>query len=835
MKSKTTRLRGWRWALGAALPIVAAAALIFANVHGPVTHAAAGSQHDVGDESAELVQSLVEYFGQRAAPADQAPAAAWPAAVSYAKTVKASSTTAWTEIGPKNYQTDDPNYADPNFSNAGAGAGYASGRITALAALRDGKTVFAGGADGGVWKSTDAGQHWTPLFDSQDTLAIGTITIDEAKGGYTVYVGTGEANTSADGYAGVGILKSTDGGATWSRMGGDELVGALISRIVVDPTDHSRLYAATSHGLYRWTSGATSWQRILGSGSNPVANFVSDVALRPGTGGATGDIVAVIGWRDGAATNGLYESKDGGNTFSGAYNPQGYVSPKSQGRVSLSYAADGSKLYAVVQDPSLFNVPGAKTNLEGVYVSRNGDPQGPFNQVANSSNLANTGSAMKPNAIGKGYQPGVQTWYDQFIQVDPANPNHVYLGLEEVYETTDGGVSWTTLGPYWNFPFSCWSSNPLGGTCPNTTHSDQHAITIANGTVWVGNDGGVWSRPLSVHTNVNGSWTNMNRTLGTLQFYYAGAGQAPNGPLTIYGGLQDNGTAKVIPGQLATEPFGGDGGDTQVDPTNPDNVITEYTDLAMAASNDGGHSWRSIAPNDPNPRFIAPFSMDPTNTQHFVAGGQFVYDSTKGFNTVCNGTTCDWQVVYNQGTGHTTTAIAAVGSMTYAAWCGPCNPSFSTGTGFASGIATNYGGAWHQLTPPLTSRYVSSLTVDPANPAHAYAVYSGYSRHWIISPFDPGVGHVFETTDGGATWANISGDLVDAPADDLVIVNGHLVVATDIGVYVSGIHGGAWLRLGAGLPNTPVNDLTVAPRGDLIIAATHGRGLWSIPTSAISA
>jgi photosystem II stability/assembly factor-like uncharacterized protein len=157
----------------------------------------------------------------------------------------------------------------------------------------------------------------------------------------------------------------------------------------------------------------------------------------------------------------------------------------------------------------------------------------------------------------------------------------------------------------------------------------------------------------------------------------------------------------------------------------------------------------------------------------------------------------------------------------------------TTGTGFASGIATNAGGSWQQLTPPLATRYPTAVTVDPADAMHAYVTYSGYSRRWIIGPTDPGVGHVFETHDAGATWHDVSGDLVDAPANDVVLAGDHLVVGTDVGVFVAGLHGGTWLRVGAGLPNTVVNDLDVTPNGDLVIAATHGRGLWSIPTAEL--
>ena len=147
---------------------------------------------------------------------------------------------------------------------------------------------------------------------------------------------------------------------------------------------------------------------------------------------------------------------------------------------------------------------------------------------------------------------------------------------------------------------------------------------------------------------------------------------------------------------------------------------------------------------------------------------------------------------------------------------------------FTSGIDTNAGGTWHRVSAPnLPDRYVAGLTVDKANPSHVYAVYNGFSRRWTD---DAGYGHVFESGDGGTTWTDISGNLPDAPGDDLVVVGGKLVVATDIGVFLAPAGGGTatvWSRLGTGLPNASVNDLSVTPAGT-VLAATHGRGLWQI-------
>jgi hypothetical protein len=162
-------------------------------------------------------------------------------------------------------------------------------------------------------------------------------------------------------------------------------------------------------------------------------------------------------------------------------------------------------------------------------------------------------------------------------------------------------------------------------------------------------------------------------------------------------------------------------------------------------------------------------------------------------------------------------------------------------TGFARGLITNLGtGSWHQLdlsTVPtgcdaVPDRYLTGIAIDPADNRHAYLSVSGYARHWMVGPDDPGVGHVFQTNDGGTCWHDISGDLVDAPANDVAIVGSRLVVADDVGVFASGLSGGTWKRVGVGLPHTIAADLNTTPDGRVLVA-THGRGLWTIPTSAL--
>jgi hypothetical protein len=837
------------------------AALAVSTTFGQAQAASNTSNKNAGQESDELTAAQSWFTDQRAAPNDFINPNAFAAVHGAALSLPVIGG-AWTErTSPAAGVdfSDSPQYIDPtsNFSNSGAGDRYVAGRMTALA-VAPGGVLFAGAADGGVWKSTNGGATWVPVFDSQGTLSIGALLVTTGSSGYTVYAGTGEANTSSDSYAGIGVLKSTDGGATWTQVGGPELNGALVFRLA---QDGSKIFAATSHGLYVSTGG--SWTAVLqpgglvapgGNFNLNVGNMISDVAVIPETGGQ--QVLAVAGWRGGAPTNGFYVSTDGGASFSYIANPQGWVPAKAQGRVTIAYSADGSRLYAIAQSAYLLNVgTNGKTLLQGVYES-NAGPAGPWTKIATSEKLQSSGSAQKISRIGKGYAPGVQAWYNQFLAVDPANKDHVYLGLEEVYESQNDGASWSTIAPYWNFGFSCFSYSPFEGTCNHAqAHSDQHAAIISNGKLYIGNDGGVYSKSLSDHSV--GNWNDLNAHLDALQ-YYSAAGSADS---NIYGGLQDNGSNRVFPttgvvpddnGNPITvssvQVFGGDGGYTIVDPANSQNVITEYTGLVALKSTDGGQNWHFIVPNDPDPRFISPIGMDRTNPNHLMAGGAIVWNSEAGIAGITS-----WNNIFDVRTAVGANAAAEVTALDgftaadgtqyeAAAWCGACNASFATGGGFHAGIvflkSTDHGASWtvtaqsvanSSSSTSIANRYIAGVRIDTANPNHAYVALSGYSRRWMIGADDPGVGHVWETNDGGATWGNVSGGLPDVPMDDVVYRNGDLYAATDFGVFESSDDGATWFRYGTGLPNVVVDQLTEDPNGNLV-AATHGRGIWTIPS-----
>jgi len=475
-------------------------------------------------------------------------------------------------------------------------------------------------------------------------------------------------------FGGSWILRSGDGGRTFQPVGGTQLQNHLVGRLVFD--GQGNVYAATSYGLYKRRAGdlTSSWTLVLRPGVGPFGTtFVNDVVVRPGTHGR--GVLANVGWREGTDYNGFYYSGASGEPGTWQKLHVAGIHADDIGRTTFAYSSDGSRLYALVQSPAKLLAPDPKagnTNLAGVFVSRDGSPSGPYKLIADEAKLAASGSALENQP---GYGPGVQAWYNQFVAVDPADARHVYVGLEEVFETTDGGKTFTTPGPYWNFPFPCFATDPA--SCPQTTHPDQHAVAIGNGRVYVGNDGGIYSRPLR-HAQ---GWTNGNATLRTLQYYYAGLGRTPEGD-AVWGGLQDNGESLLLPGaQQMVSPFGGDGGDTLVDPNDGNRAVVEYTNLDMALTTNGGRttgdppSFREVSPScfaftytpdpcDPNARFIAPFRADPkAPTTHWVAAGEFVWESTKGFDTTCSGTACDWKIIHDTGAGRATTGLAVVGDV----------------------------------------------------------------------------------------------------------------------------------------------------------------------------
>jgi hypothetical protein len=804
---------------------------------------------DEGGEAEEIAERAEQYAEARSAPGIVAPgaySAAWAQQQALPRTPGR-----WAEITDLPYNSDDPRYRDID-SNSSGGAGRVTGRITGLAADNAGY-VYAGAADGGVWRSRTGGGHWEPVSERLPSPSTGDLRLD-GKG--RLWYATGEGNTSATSFVGTGVYVLRDPRhstfRTSDRVGGTELESTTIRKLRFFG---DTVWAATNRGAYThsltnlsgpWHAEFVPNPAFLPGGAQaadpnaPYKNIINDFAADPRD---PRRVIIAAGWRSGDDYNGFYTRGGGAwqrTVLAGLPSGAGDV-----GTVTLTPSADGSRYYAIEQSPTLL-ATNPDSGLQGFYVSQSGSPFGPWALGADYHELAESGSAL----TDPGYMPGVQSWYNQFLQVDPTDPKHVYAGLEEVFESTDGGLTWSTPGPYWNFGFPCWNIDPAKqtGDCHQTTHPDQQSVAIGSyhgkRYVVVGDDGGVYRRPVRGSADASGhatDWVSLNDgTIDVLQYYSVGVGRDRHG-VAVSGGLQDNGQSILRPGdRVMGSNFGGDGGDTIVDPANGCNIAEEYVYLDVwvtqnCAVNNG--SWTTdpslatsyeVAPPDSEAgaaRFIAPLTMDPRDSRTWIAGGQHVYVQTNGF-AIRSGE--EWRELYDLGAGHVATAVATSGGLVYAGWCGPCNNQ-----GFTRGIAVGRtdGTGWHQLTLPVDgtvpNRYVSGFDVDQADPRHVVVAMNGFSRKWTEGP-GAGIGHVFESRDAGEHWTDISGDLPDVPANTVRMVRGGgLVVGTDTGIFYRSARSTRWSVLGRNLPTTTTLQLKLGPDGRTLYAATHGRGIWS--------
>ncbi|HVB27428.1 MAG TPA: hypothetical protein VNE21_05905, partial [Mycobacteriales bacterium] len=559
------------------------------------------------------------------------------------------------------------------------------------------------------------------------------------------------------------------------------------------------------------------------------------------------------------------------------------------GRTSIAYSADGKYLWAVVQDAGTFRgetyegepLPASNSVLNGVYVSPTADPSSwiPKGNTTTFGTAAGSGLLAEQGLL---YGPGVQSWYDQWIAVDPNDDTRVLVGLEEVYEAVanpygPGYASWRTVARYWN---ACAAVTVDCSTVPgpvyagSTTHPDQHAyafVPLQNGAtlLYTGSDGGVFSQTshatdLGYTGYDNSSWQGLNIGLSTTQPYYAAEGSDG----TIYAGLQDNGEVKIQPASThGDEVYGGDGFDTAVVPGNSNDVYEEYTYGGLSVSTDGGMNWLSDAPCDSGDstlyQFATPFVLDPLDANHVVEVGRYIHESTRGVATdsattsACItgtvGTSIDWSSSYDLGASPVATdpgvggagvnnvasAVAVYGPSMYVPFCGACDP-ISQGHGdfayFHNGLATNVkagcvphigtGACWHKAAIlGLPNRYIQGVALDPRHPGTVYVALSGYLRRWY--PNAARGGHVYVSHDAGQHFSDISGNLPDTPANALVLRDGRVYVGTDLGVYTTTQGSARWAKLGTGLPNASVLDLRPNPDGSQLVAALHGRGVWT--------
>lgn len=766
-----------RWratALSVALVLAGAAALVLR----PAPKAPSG-QTDL----AESYPS--DWFGaQRAWPLEAIPQDRYRAAVDLVAAEiamdaaqgfsAASGPLTWTSIGPVNI----------------------GGRVTALAAEPGGATVYLGAAAGGVFKSTNSGVNWTPVFDATGVPSIGALALDPSDP-QTVYVGTGEANSSVDSYDGNGVYRSTDGGATWSSLGLEAT--ARIARIAVDPLNSQRLYVAAMgtqfstgphRGLYRSEDGGATWNRMLFLNDSTGA---CDVVVHP----TSPETVYCATWervrrftyrRAYGPGSGIWRSADYGLTWTRLQN--GLPTPSdSVGRIGLAIAkSKPTTVYAQIVSGTNLGYVGL-----GLYRSDN---------VGENWVRRDAGTSTFRGAFG-GFG-----WYFGDVAIHPTNPNLAYCLGQVLLRSTNGGTSFSDI---------------TGGA-----HVDFHAFWIDPSNpqrVYAGSDGGFFS-------SLDGG-TNWSKSLDLpISQFYAGAIH-PAIPSRAMGGTQDNGTLMTTgtpTGWLAMG-IGGDGFQVVADPVNGA-IFAEYQYCCYGSgprrSTNGGVSFGG-APSGFNSgdryNWNTPIEIHPLNHNLLLVGSHRVYRSTNNglsYSAISNDLTTNPGAALVFGT-ITTLAISPADTSLYYA-------GTDDGKVWRS---DDRGGGWTDISAGLPVRYVTRVVAHPTDPDQVFVTLSGFGS-------DEHVPHLYRSVNRGAAWIPMpTANLPDVPANDLIVDpldTARLYLATDVGVYWMRRYDPdptTWERLGWGLPIQSVMDLSFHAPTRLLVAATHGRSQWSLDLSQI--
>jgi photosystem II stability/assembly factor-like uncharacterized protein len=700
----------------------------------------------------------------------------------------------WTAIGPAPINTGSPTY-NP----------YA-GRITGVAVSpSDANTIYIAAAGGGVWKTTNGGTNWTPLTDNLSDgsgnpipLFMGSIAIDPLNPNI-IYAGTGEANNSLDSFAGRGILKSTNAGATWTLLNDrGAFEGSTVAKIV--PISDNLVYAVvdgygSSHdhgtpnlGVYRSTDGGATWTDTTFGfpywGLNEYSDLVAssnDSMLYMAVGNYFGNYLA---------TNGVYKSINEGRSWSLVPSvPYG----GQDGRIALALSGDNTTLYVSIANASFSNVSNAT-----LYKML---------KVTTATDTAVDLTATTPNYMG--VPPNAQGYYDTTLAVSPTDPtnNTVYAGGStnggspgNIY-TTDGGVNWPNI--------SFVSAQP--------PHSDDHAAVFdRNGDLVSGNDGGIWRYHYDA---VTPTWTNLNGNLNITQF--TGIALDPSNANVAYGGSQDNGTEKFTDASTWTRLVGGDGGFTRVDPNNPSTVYRTHFYSSLERSDNGGSTWLNPIGALPNPNsgnFYSPYVIDPNNSHVLFGTAELWLSTDKGFS---------WTNITTGQTGSSPISAVAVAK-------GTGGQTIYLATNAGNVYVTINGAAasptWTQINVPSVAGPWNDIQVDPTNSQIVYLARSAYNMPTIQ-------GHVFRSTNGGTKWSDISTSLPDIPTDSLALNvqggNTTIYAGTDMGVYSSSNLGVTWARFDSGMPNVQVVNLDYNAAMNILAAGTHGRGMWETLTQAL--
>ncbi len=671
---------------------------------------------------------------------------------------------------------------------------FRGGRVNAVSGVAGQPfTYYFGSVGGGVWKSTNAGRTWTPIFDGQHVASIGAIAVAPSNPSI-VYVGTGEADMRDSISFGDGVYKSADAGATWKHVGLDAT--RQIGRILVDPKNPDIVFvAALGHaygpnpdrGVYRSRDGGATWQRVLFKGDGVGA---IDLAFDPAN---SKTVYAALWatrrppWYIYAPANGpgsgVFKSTDGGTTW----QPLTAGLPsEGVGRIGLAVApSNARRIYAIVD---------AKDG--GLY--RSDDAGASWSRMSGDTRI-----------WGRG-------WYFEKVAVDPKSPDVVWVSNTALYRSTDGGRSWTPIkgAPGGDDYHQLW----IAPEDPNRmiVASDQGAIVTVDGAA-------TWS-----------SWYNQP----TAQLYHVAADF--RFPYWVTGAQQDSGAvgtpARSLRAVISMHDWaglcaGGEAGYTAPDPLNPEilyggtvtrcNVVTGVTANVSPERGQAGpfrHAWTQ------------PLVFSEADRRVLYFANQFLYHTTDGGAT--------WTRISadltreDPGVPPNLDAAAAADAppdkrrgVIYTIAPSPVRAPLvwiGTDDGLIQ-VTEDEGATWRNVTPPALTPW-TKVTMIEASHFDAGVAYAAVERHQL-EDYEP---YLYRTRDGGKTWQRITRGL---PAGVYLQTikedpqrQGLLFAGSELGAFVSFDDGDDWQSLQLNLPPVSVRDLAI--HGNDLVAATHGRGFW---------
>ena len=638
----------------------------------------------------------------------------------------------------------------------------------------NGKAAFAAGVAGGLWYTKDilaARPEWEPVDDYLENLAIVTLVQDPTNP-QIMYFGTGEGYFNADALRGLGIFKSTDGGQTWNRLPASSPF-AHTMRMAVHP--NGDVYAATrSNGLQRSQDGGQTWEKVLGIGvSMGSSNSINEVEI-----GSDGAVWTITGYR---SSTFIYKSEAGANVGDiGNWTRVGYTNtgfPGGQDRVELAVAESNPDVcYALCSNGN-----------SATFIYKTTDGGQSWSKASDAPEINGTNFS------------GNQAWYDLDIDVDPTNENRVVVGGIDIMMSTTGGFSWSVV------------THAYGNAAPYI-HPDQHFIYFYPGRgdiLFIGNDGGLYKSnnaddfPSLIRFNLINDRYNVTQ-------YYSCAIHPGFRTEYFIGGTQDNGTHAFDSYGMddVDHIWGGDGMACHIDQTDGMIQIVSSQNGNYGLSFDGGQNF-SGGVSVPDGRFYNPSDYDDDANIMYAqssSNSYFRWEVENGNNDV---------VALTGGNIGTVTTLYATPNV-------PNRLYLGTSSGRIVKIDNAHTGTSKSYTQSSIGGSVSAVIAEKGNENHMLATVSNYGN---VS--------VFESFDNGVTWQSVEGNLPDMPVWDVLfdpINPDQAMIGTEAGVWVTENLDGAntvWQPSLDGMPVTRVDMLQYRESDNMILAGTHGRGMFT--------